>query len=201
MFELQRFIADCLADRGRPDHLLALQARLASAIASPDALAAAFAGDAREETLLFASPALTVVHVRLSPNVLFPPHNHHMEALIGAYCGGELHRSYLHSGRGLVESGERPLCEGGVARCGMRDVHAVANPTQHRTAALHLYCGDLVRTRRQVWSPDLAASQPYSDELYFRWARPYDPSAPYAAPAPCDAHSAPVTAPGSKLAH
>ena len=189
MFDLQVFLNDCLAARARPDYLRALRQLLQAAIDHPRALAAAFADDDSEETLLYASPLLTMVHVRLSPNVLFPPHNHHMEALIGAYCGGEVHRSYLHRGDGLVENGERQLPQGQVAVCGVRDVHAVANPTPDRSAALHIYCGDLVHTRRQVWPPDLGGSSPYSDELYFRWARPYDPAAPFAAPEPCNAHA------------
>src|SRR5687768_13493172 len=102
MFDIEGFIADCLAARARPDYLAALRERLLTAISRPDEIAAAFAGDQGEETLVHAGPALTLVHVRLSPNVLFPPHNHHMEALIGTYQGGEAHRRYLRRGAGLV---------------------------------------------------------------------------------------------------
>ncbi len=209
MFDPQQFIADCLAARSGPDYLEVLRERLQTVISRPAELAAAFADDDREETLVHSCPMLTIVHVRLSPNVLFPAHNHHMEALIGAYDGGEVHRNYLHRGAGLVETGETRLQAGRVGCCGVRDVHAVANPSARRTAALHIYCGDLVHTRRQIWSPDLTGSSTYSDELYFQWARPYDRSAPFVPPEPCNAHDASaagapggaVRARGSKLVH
>jgi predicted metal-dependent enzyme (double-stranded beta helix superfamily) len=202
MFDIEDFVDRCRSAAVRPDPVGVLRGLLADAIRRPGELAAAFGGDDAEETLVHACPLLTIVHVRLSPNVLFPPHNHHMEALIGAYDGGEVHRRYVRRGAGLVEIGEIALAEGSVGRCDVRDVHAVANPGTRRSAALHVYCGDLVHARRQIWMPDLEGSAPYSDERYFQWARPYDAARPFVRPQTCHAHQLQtvegVTAPASR---
>src|SRR4051812_26781543 len=81
MFQLDRFVSDCLAARGEPDYVHSLQAVLQGAIGDAAGISSAFASDQDEVSLIFHGDRMTIVHARISPNVIFPPHNHHMEAL------------------------------------------------------------------------------------------------------------------------
>jgi len=186
-FCLDRFLADCAQAPG--SRLRAVRRLLKTAIADPDAIEACFAGEEAEEKLLCRAPNLTIVHVRLSPNVRFPPHDHAMLSLIGSYRGHELHRFFRRESRVLRSSGEAYLREGDVLVLPPNAIHSVANPSRIRTAAIHIYLGDLVGTPRSIWNPDTSARVPYSDFDYFRWCRPEDPDRPFERPALCDAHA------------
>ena len=110
MFDLDRFIEDCLSlSRGEHAPKRVLE-RMREAVADPDAIKRAVAPlDAKVGVLdapLYRSPELTVLNVTLRPGVLSIPHDHRMWAVIGIYGGEDRHlRLGLRAGRGQDRRG------------------------------------------------------------------------------------------------
>jgi predicted metal-dependent enzyme (double-stranded beta helix superfamily) len=126
-----------------------------------------------DEVLLHASPSLTIYHITLSPGVQYPPHNHLMDALVGIYHGSETNLLYpTGNGRLLAAAARQDVTAPSVIHMDAHAVHAVANPGAGRSGALHVYLGDLLRTRRQLWAADGSAPEPFDDARYLRGARP-----------------------------
>ena len=139
-----------------------------------------------EETLLYNGDDLTIVHVRLSPNVHFPPHNHHMPVIIGLYEGAEHHRIYRIDDGQPTLVGEFSIDTGDVRMLNRDVVHSVCNVADEGYAcSVNIYLGDLLRQERNVWSHDGSERRPYSDENYFELAAPCDAAKPFKRPAVC----------------
>ena len=104
---------------------------------------------------LYASEQLSVLKVVWSPGMRFRPHNHLMWAAIGLYGGQEDNAFYRRTGDGIAPSGGRTLRTGDVALLGDDTIHAVENPRQTFTGAIHVYGGDITtRPGRSEWDDD-----------------------------------------------
>src|SRR5882757_4392802 len=102
-----------------------------------------------DEVLLHASQNLTIYHITLSPGLQYPPHNHLMDALIGIYRGGETNFVYPVTAGKLEDPERRDVSAPALVHLPAHTVHSVANTGSARSGALHVYLGDLPRTRRQ----------------------------------------------------
>ena len=56
----------------------------------------------------------------------------------------------------------------GEKRAGV--IHAVANPGDAPSGALHAYFGDLTAQARSLWGSDLAGERPFTGDEYFAQA-------------------------------
>ncbi|WP_223262305.1 autotransporter [Variovorax beijingensis] len=104
-----------------------------------------------DEVLLCANDTLTIYHITLTPGLQYPPHNHLMDALIGIYRGKETNFIYPLSEGRLQVPEQREAIAPEVVHLPPDTVHAVANPGTARSGALHVYLGNLLRTKRQMW--------------------------------------------------
>ena len=118
---LRTFVDACVAirrDTGRSaaEQQQAVAALMRVLIADVPALQAALPRIEHDETLIHASPELFIVHLRLTPNVLYPPHEHRMRVVVGAYEGEELNSFFARSGAGarLRRTRQRRLRAGEV---------------------------------------------------------------------------------------
>jgi len=128
-----------------------------------------------DEVLLYASDTLTIYHITLTPGLQYPPHSHLMDALIGIYQGKETNFIYPRSD-GRVQVPER--CEAiapEVVHLSPDIVHAVANPGMARSGALHVYLGDLLHTKRQMWRFTGDLPDAFDNDRYLAEARPIEP--------------------------
>ena len=189
-FDINRFAAACEAAAASDDPPGQVHALVGQAVANPALLNSQFGNTEEEETLLYASDNLVIVHLRLTPNVHYPPHNHNMVAVIGIYCGRERGHSYaLHEDR-IVDQGFHDYGAGDVAVMDKDAIHSVVNPHTSFSFGLHVYLGNLLTVPRSIWNPASGDEHPYTDEQYFTLARPYDNEKPYAVPETCSAHTA-----------
>src|SRR5881227_150281 len=90
MFELDRFIADCLeAVSVDPSHKAAREV-VARAVSDPAAVLAGLGEPRRAEVqALYSGGDLTILNVVWGPRMTIMPHNHLMWAVIGIYTGRE----------------------------------------------------------------------------------------------------------------
>ncbi len=129
-----------------------------------------------DEVLLHASQNLTIYHITLSPGLQYPPHNHLMDALIGIYRGSETNFVYPVAAGRLEDPERRDVTAPALVHLPSHAVHSVANTGSARSGALHVYLGDLPRTRRQLWSLPSNQAEPFDNERYLAGARPIQPS-------------------------
>ncbi|MGH9243017.1 MAG: hypothetical protein ACRD29_01615 [Acidimicrobiales bacterium] len=164
MFDLDPFIADCIAATRDPQPRLAIKELLARAVAEPGAVTRALPATRAEIERLYVSPELTILKVVWAPGMRIFPHDHRMWAAIGIYGGQEDNTFYRRAPQGIVASGGRQLHERDVALLGDDSIHAVVNPRPRFTGAIHVYGGDFFAEPRSEFDPDTLAEQPYDVE-------------------------------------
>jgi len=124
-----------------------------------------------DELLLVSTPQLTVYHITLSPRIHYPPHEHRMPAMIGLYQGTETSFSYRRDGKALVQTARHDHAAPCVAALPADVIHSVVNMGEARSAAIHVYFGDLAAAERSLWDLDLRGERRFDNRFYFELAR------------------------------
>jgi len=162
VFDHDDFLAELTHCRSEPDPRRAAQDVLERALTDAGDVCAALAPEAGGISLLSHTPDLTVINVAWAPKMRLVPHDHRMWALIGIYAGAEDNEFFRRGPNGeLVESGGRRVHAGEVCLLGSSAIHAVANPTDRLTGAVHVYGGDFVNQPRSQWGPGDLVERPY----------------------------------------
>lgn len=164
MFDIDQLIADCRTARAEGEPRLAVRDVLQRVVSTPDEVADAL--DPREGgfTMLHRDDDLTVLHVVWAPGMSIYPHDHRMWAVIAIYAGQEDNVFFRRSGPRsptLTQSGGTVLTTGDVAVLGDDTIHAVTNPRDRLTGAIHVYGGDFASQPRSQWGPGPLVERPY----------------------------------------
>lgn len=155
MFDVDRFIADCVAARGETNAILAVKEVVDRALSDPAAVAEALPATTAEFAPLYTSPDLTILKFVWGPSMTIPPHDHLMWAVNGIYGGTEDNVFFRRTEDGLVESGSKRLGAAESVMLGPDVVHAVTNPHARAcTGSIHVYGGDFIRKPRSMWNPE-----------------------------------------------
>ena len=125
-----------------------------------------------DEMLLASLPEITLYHIALSPHVHYPPHDHRMPAMVALYRGAETSFSYRRNGGALVRTRRQDYTAPCVAALPADVIHSVVNTGEVRSAAIHVYFGELTAVERSVWDPDLREERRFDNRFYFEQARP-----------------------------
>lgn len=153
MFDLDAFLADCLACRTEPEPRSAIKEVLSRTMSTPEDVAERMRPERAGITLLYHADDLTVIDVVWAPGMSLFPHEHLMWAAIAIYTGIEDNVFYRRPDRepGLVESGGKRIATSDVTLLGDDTIHAVSNPATKPTGAIHVYGGDFVNQPRSHW--------------------------------------------------
>jgi predicted metal-dependent enzyme (double-stranded beta helix superfamily) len=162
MFEKERFIEECRAAVRETNPRAAVNELVRSAVSNPAHVLRSLGQPTRAgvETLYHA-PDLTILNLAWGPGMHIRPHNHRMWAVIGIYGGREQNVFYRRSSDGLTQHGTRELNAKDVAPLGESIIHAVTNPLDQITAAIHVYGGDFFATPRSEWDAQTFEERPY----------------------------------------
>jgi predicted metal-dependent enzyme (double-stranded beta helix superfamily) len=165
MFEPDQFVAECQHALRANDPCLAAQDVLARVVCEPDAILAAL-GEPTEAGVqtLHCADDLTVLNIVWAPRMSLHPHNHQMWACIGIYRGREDNTFFRRNGNTLRQHGSKSLTAGDTQPLGEDIIHAVSNPLDQFTAALHVYGGDFFAKPRSEWDSQTLQEQPYDIE-------------------------------------
>lgn len=162
VFDHDDFLAELAGCGSETDPRRAAQDILERVMADPGEVCAALAPPAGGISLLHHTPDFTVINVAWAPKMRLVPHDHRMWALIGIYAGAEDNEFFRRGPNDeLVESGGRRLNVGEVCFLGSSAIHAVENPTDRLTGAVHVYGGDFVNQPRSQWGPGDLVERPY----------------------------------------
>lgn len=162
MFETQKFLEECRGALKESNAHAAVKEIVAKAVAEPSHVLKTL-GEPKlaEIQTLYRSDDLTVLNVLWGPCMYLYPHDHRMWAVIGIYGGREENAFYRRSDNGLVSAGAKTLDTKDVVPLGDSVIHAVTNPLEKITAAIHIYGGDFFATARSEWDPKTFQKRPY----------------------------------------
>jgi predicted metal-dependent enzyme (double-stranded beta helix superfamily) len=164
MFDVDAFLTECVACLDETDPRRAIRELLTRTMSRPEELADRFRPETAGITKLYQSPRLTVLNVVWAPKMRLYAHDHRMWASIAIYAGredNEFFRRPAGGAAGLVESGRKRLDVGDVTLLGDDTIHAVTNPKDVATAAIHVYGGDFFNQPRSQWRPPQRVEEPY----------------------------------------
>jgi predicted metal-dependent enzyme (double-stranded beta helix superfamily) len=161
VFDADTLVGACREALGESEPRRAIREVLARAVSRPDEVADALRPSGGGLDLLHRAPDLTVLHVVWAPGMRLYPHDHRMWAAIAIYQGQEDNEFFRRDGRGLTGSGGKSLGTGDVVLLGDDVIHAVANPRDGLTGAIHVYGGDFVDQPRSQWGPGPVEERPY----------------------------------------
>jgi predicted metal-dependent enzyme (double-stranded beta helix superfamily) len=171
VFDVDALIADCQGAVRETEPRRAIRELLERTMATPNEVGDALQPRSGGLDLLYVSDELTVLHVVWAPGMRLFPHDHQMWATIGIYAGQEdntFYRRLDDDRRTVHESGGKELRVGDVLTLGTDAIHAVTNPLEKLTAAIHIYGGDFVNNPRSQWGPGPLEERPYDMETVNR---------------------------------
>ena len=178
MFDIDDLLSSLQQARTETEPVRAARDVLQRALRAPEAVADAFRPTAGGITLLHHEADLTVLHLVWAPGMRLYPHDHRMWAVIGIYTGQEDNSFFRRTAPGqgtLVESGGKEVAAGDLLMLGDDAIHAVANPLDRLTGAIHVYGGDFVHQPRSQWGPGPREERPYDmDDLTRRFSEAND---------------------------
>ena len=165
MFVTEQFIDDCRKAVRETDAREAVNELLKHAVSMPRDIMQTLGepGLAGIEKI-YQADDLTIINVAWGPGMALHPHNHEMWAVIGIYTGRENNTFYRRSDGGLDRYGMKTLDTGETIPLGESIIHAVTNPLNRMTGAIHVYGGDFFATPRSEWDPDSFEEKPYDIE-------------------------------------
>jgi len=169
LFDKERFIEDCRAALKEKDARGAIRELVEAAVREPGQVVRTL-GEPKLSGVetIYRTDDLTILNLCWGPRMVFKPHDHRMWAVIGIYGGREENTFYQRSDTGLKQHGMRELNTKDVVPLGKSIIHAVTNPLDTITGAIHVYGGDFFATPRSEWDPKTLREQPYDIEATIR---------------------------------
>ncbi len=165
MFQTDRFIEECRNALRETNAHAAVRELVDRAVRDPSQIMRAVGEPQRAGVnTIYKADDLTILNLCWGPHMDIHPHNHNMWAVIGIYAGREQNMFYRRDGHGLVRHGTKELNVSDTAPLGKNIIHAVTNPLDQITAALHVYGGDFFATPRSEWDPKTLEEHPYDVE-------------------------------------
>ena len=154
MFESDRFIEECCQGLREQNPHGAVREIVAREVSEPGEIIKSL-GEPKLSGIqtLYRSGRLTILNVLWGPGMTLYPHDHRMWAVIGIYSGREDNSFYRRSEQGLMAHGLKTLDVKETIPLGEAVIHAVTNPLDRITAAIHVYGGDFFAVPRSEWDP------------------------------------------------
>lgn len=169
MFEKERFIEECRAALKETKPQAAIQDLVARAVSDPASIMRELGVPNRSGVdTLYRGEDLTILNLCWGPQMVFHPHNHRMWAVIGIYQGLEQNYFFRRAKDGLTRHGSKDLSAKDTVPLGAEIIHAVTNPLDQITGAIHVYGGDFFATPRSEWDPETFKEHPYDVEHTMR---------------------------------
>jgi len=174
MFKVDDFVKAC---QGQPPS--AVKELLQEALRDPESITVALAavgagknvGDgSMGDLVIYRSADLTILKAAVPAKFKSPPHNHLMWAVIGIYDGQENNYFYRRSGDTLEMAGGKQLRPPDVLVLGEEVVHAIENPLDRISCAIHVYGGDLPAAPRRMWNPFTLREELFEYQTMMRYA-------------------------------
>jgi predicted metal-dependent enzyme (double-stranded beta helix superfamily) len=165
MFEIDGLIIACQAALQESRPQLAIREIVERAVSEPGGVERALGTPKRAGIrTLYRSSELTILNLIWGPRMSLYPHDHRMWAVIGLYGGQEDNVFFRRTDSGLAAAGNKRLEGSDTILLGETVIHAVENPLEQLTGAIHIYGGDFFGVPRSEWDPTSLQERPYDVE-------------------------------------
>jgi predicted metal-dependent enzyme (double-stranded beta helix superfamily) len=169
VFDLDTFIADCVAARQETEPIRAVKEVMDRALSDPAAVTEALPPGLAEFSPLYPSADISIFKIVWAPGMAVPPHDHLMWAVNGIYGGEEDNVFYRRTPEGIVTSGGKRIGTAQSAMLGSDVIHAVSNPSTHSCiGSIHVYGGDYMNQPRSMWDAEAKVEGPADGETVRR---------------------------------
>lgn len=165
MFDLNKFIENCISARKEGDTHVAMREVVAESIADTASVISAL-GEPEKAGLetLYHSDDLTILNITWAPLMTLMPHNHNAWAVIGLYSGREDNIFWRKLDDRIEAAGAKSLITGTTTALGRDIIHSVTNPIEKLTSAIHVYGGDFFAPGRSEWDPETLQERDFDIE-------------------------------------
>ncbi len=165
MFDKERFIEECRALLKEKQAQAAIRELVAKAVSDPAQIFREL-GEPKLSGVqtLYRAGDLTILNLCWGPQMVFKPHDHRMWAVIGIYTGREQNFFFRRGEQGLQRHGSKELNPKDTVPLGAAIIHAVTNPLDRITGAIHVYGGDFFGVPRSEWEPETLRERAYDVE-------------------------------------
>lgn len=164
-FDLERFVADCVAANLEDDPQAAVFEVLEKAVMRSQSVLDVLGPLSKAGiSVLHRSRDLTIFNAAWTPQMNLMPHDHLMWANIGIYTGREDNIFWRRSGESINAFRAEALFAGDAARLPDDAIHSVTNPLLRFTGGIHIYGGDFFDTARTQWNPETLVEEPSDGE-------------------------------------
>ncbi len=165
MFEKDRFIEECRNAAREHDAQAAIREIVASAVSDHAQVVRGLGEPTRSgvETI-YRGDDITILNLSWGPKMYIRPHDHRVWAVIGIYGGCEENAFFRRTEHGLNRHGTKELRVADTIVLGESIIHAVTNPLDRITSAIHVYGGDFFAIPRSEWNPQTFEERPYDVE-------------------------------------
>lgn len=167
MFDIQEFTASCQAALKEHSPELAVKELMEGVMSRPSEVETALGTPTQGGiTTLLRSDELTVLNIAWPPGMALYPHNHNLWAVIGLYGGQEDNTFFRRNPKdtSLIRAGFKELQAQDAIVLGKDAIHAVHNPRNVFTGAIHVYGGDFFAQPRSEWESEQSLERPWSLE-------------------------------------
>lgn len=165
MFDLEKFIENCISARKEDNTHVAMREVLAESISDTASVIKTLGEPEKAgfETL-YHSDDLTILNFTWAPLMTLMPHNHNAWAVIGLYGGREDNIFWRKTDSGIEAAGAKSLIPGSATALGRDIIHSVTNPIEKLTSAIHVYGGDFFAPGRSEWDPETLVERDFDIE-------------------------------------
>lgn len=101
-----------------------------------------------DDVILYEDSVIAVLHYLMPTGVVVPPHDHQLYAIIGVYEGVEENHFYQVMNQQLIRQAIKPISRGEVMLIHPEGIHSVQTANNQRSAAIHVYLGELTKVKR-----------------------------------------------------
>jgi predicted metal-dependent enzyme (double-stranded beta helix superfamily) len=167
MFDVERFIEECVSLVREADAQRAVKELVARAVSDPSSVIAALPEPEHAGfSILHRSDELTVLDFTWAPWMCFKPHDHSMWSVVGIFSGREDNVFWRRVEGAIEAAGARSIGAGQATVLGPDIIHSVVNPIGKMTRAIHVYGGDFFAPPRprSEWDPETLVERPWDIE-------------------------------------
>lgn len=170
---VKKLISDVVALKNNNDHNGVME-RLKEMCESPNEVMEAMSHFDTDEEIIYVDDEVSVYYLATTPKILYPPHEHGMEAISAIYKGTETHIFYDRDGENVKKRSQVRFQAPAVVDMTVETVHAILNEDKEPNESLHFYFGDLVTQKRTLWDADGKNPQQYIQANYDSFERQMD---------------------------
>ena len=168
-FDLNTFTDQLRSASKQTDAKIQVYKLMQQAFSAPEEISKNLPKFAKEnDVMLFEDKNISIWHSRFPANLIVPPHDHQLVAMIGVYQGVEKNKFYLPENGKLIHKSTQYIKSGDIALIEPDSIHSVQTANNQPCYAIHVYLGKLTTIKRSLFNRETGEAQVFTDTDYYQ---------------------------------